>query len=194
MASFHPVIEVSGNIRVSLRTGWAAHCRCALLVLCCMAVVACSRTGAPGGVAAERIKAGTYRVVLQLPGGELPFGLDLEHQGPGWTGFLINGPERLEVSEVAVEGSRLDMKMPGYENRLTAEALNGTLEGEVVLNKLGGKDQHLPLHARLEQNYRFFPPPSTASIDVSGRWSVTFFDNDGKPKRRWASFPKCMTS
>ena len=184
----HRMTEFRHVNRHTCLTGWATRCRWALSILCSMAVVGCGRIGVQGGVAAERIKAGTYRVVLQLPGGELPFGLDLEHKGSDWTGFLINGSERLEVSEVAVEGSHLQMKMPGYENRLTAEALNGALEGEVVLNKLGGKDQHLPLHARLEQNYRFFPPPSTASIDVSGRWSVTFTGDDGKSETAVGEF------
>ena len=85
------------------------------------ALAACGRTDAPGSAAREGIQTGTYRVVLQLPGGELPFGLDLEHEGPGWTGYLINGPERLKINDVAVEGSHLEIKMPCYENRLTAD-------------------------------------------------------------------------
>ena len=160
----------------------------ALSLLCSIALVACGRAGAPNGAAPENIKTGTYRVVLQLPGGELPFGLDLEREGPGWTGFLVNGPERLKVSEVAVDGSHLEMKMPGYENRLTAEAKNGSLEGEVVLSKPGGKDQHLPLRAQLEQNYRFFPPPNRAGVDVSGRWTVTFSTADGKDETAVGEF------
>src|ERR1700742_4247117 len=68
------------------------------------------------------IRAGTYRVVLQLPGGELPFGLDLERNHSGWIGYLINGQERLKLSEVAVDGSHLQIRMPGYQNRLTADA------------------------------------------------------------------------
>jgi thiol-disulfide isomerase/thioredoxin len=160
----------------------------ALGLLCSVALVACGRVGAPGSAARENIKPGTYRVVLQLPGGELPFGLDLEREGSDWIGFLINGPERLKVSEVAVDGSHLEIKMPGYENRLTADAKNAALEGEVVLNKLGGKDQHLPLRAQFEQNYRFFPPPSTAAVDVAGRWSVTFSTDDGKEEAAVGEF------
>jgi thiol-disulfide isomerase/thioredoxin len=126
--------------------------------------------------------------VLQLPGGELPFGLDLVRGGPDWTAFLINGPERLKVSEVTVDGSHLQIKMPGYENRLTADAKGGQLEGEVVLSKPGGKDQHLPLRAQFEQTYRFFPQPSAAMTDVSGRWSVTFSTDDGKEETAVGEF------
>ncbi len=151
-------------------------------------MVACGGAGAPGGAAHDGIKTGTYRVVLQLPGGELPFGLDLEREGTGWTAFLVNGQERLKASEVAVEGAHLEIKMPGYENRLTADAKSGQLEGEVVLSKPGGKDQHLPLRAQLDQNYRFFPQPSAAGPDVSGRWSVTFSTDDGKDETAVGEF------
>jgi thiol-disulfide isomerase/thioredoxin len=149
------------------------------LTLSTMAVAACGRPGLPPGAGRESIETGTYRVVLQLPGGELPFGLDLERESSGWVGYLINGPERLKVSEVGVDGSHLEVRMPGYENHLTADAKGGRLQGEIVLSKPGGKEQHLPLYAQFKQSYRFFPQPSAGSVDVSGRWSVTFSADDG---------------
>jgi hypothetical protein len=158
------------------------------LLSCALALAACGGASAPGSAGPDSIKTGTYRVVLQLPGGELPFGLDLERSGPDWTAFLINGPERLKVSEVTVDGSHLEIKMPGYENRLAAAAKGGQLEGEVVLNKPGDKDQHLPLRAQFEQTYRFFPQPSGAMTDVSGRWSVTFSTDDGQEEAAVGEF------
>ena len=173
---------------VSRTSRFAAFSRNTVVLSCAIALAACGRAGAPGNATGDSIQTGTYRVVLQLPGGELPFGLDLEREDSGWTGYLINGPERLKVTEVAVDGSHLEIKMPGYENRLTADAKDGQLQGEVVLNKLGGKDQHLPLHAQFEQTYRFFPQPSAAGADVSGRWSVTFSTDDGKEETAVGEF------
>ncbi len=63
------------------------------------------------------VKMGTYRVVLQMPGGELPFGLELEAAGFSTVGYLINGQERLLLNEVKIAGSHLEIRMPGYENR-----------------------------------------------------------------------------
>jgi thiol-disulfide isomerase/thioredoxin len=155
---------------------------------CAIALTACGGPGTQGGTSRESIKPGIYRVVLQLPGGELPFGLDLQHGGPGWVGYLINGPERLELSEVTVEGSHVEIKMPGYENRLAADAKGGELQGEVILSKPGGKDQHLPLRAQFAQTYRFFPQPSAAGAEVAGRWSVTFTAEDGKEEAAVGEF------
>ncbi len=122
---------------------------------------------------------GTYRVVLQSPGGDLPFGLDLERKGQGWVAYLINGRERLEVTDVTVTGTKIDIRMPGYENRLTAVAAGNRWQGELVLDKLGGKDQHIPLHAEPSRPYRFFPREPGAVANVAGRWSVTFAEDNG---------------
>jgi thiol-disulfide isomerase/thioredoxin len=180
---------VSANDKAaSRRSRIAGFSRNTALLSCALALAACGGAGAPGSVGPDSIKTGTYRVVLQLPGGELPFGLDLERRGSDWTAFLVNGPERLKVSEVTVDGSHLQIKMPGYENRLTAAAKSGQLEGEVVLSKPGGKDQHLPLRAQFAQTYRFFPQPSGSVTDVSGRWSVTFSTDDGKEEAAVGEF------
>jgi peroxiredoxin len=173
---------------VSRRARIPAFSRNVALLSYVIVLAACGRAGVSGSAASGAIKPGTYRVVLQLPGGELPFGLDLEREGQGWTAFLINGPERLKVSEVAINGPHLEIKMPGYENRLTAVATGDQFDGEVVLNKLGGNDQHLPLHAQFAQTYRFFPQPSPAATDVSGRWSVTFSTDDGKEETAVGEF------
>lgn len=140
------------------------------------------------------IQPGVYRVVLESPGGDLPFGLDLERRGSGWVGWLINGAERLPLDEVAIDGSQLEIKMPGYENRLTAHATSDGLEGEVFLDKLGGKNQHIPLHAARSQPFRFFPAvtgPGTAAgtiARVAGRWAVTFVDDDGQSEKAVGEF------
>jgi thiol-disulfide isomerase/thioredoxin len=135
--------------------------------------------GANAGAGNAGVKLGSYRVVLQTPGGELPFGLDLVRQDSQVAGFLVNGQERLPLSEVKIAGSHLEIRMPGYENVLTADALGDRLQGEIFLVKLGGKNQHVPLHAALGENYRFFERPATDNADLSGRWAVNFIDDSG---------------
>jgi hypothetical protein len=145
----------------------------------------CGRSDQPAG---SSVESGIYRAVLQLPGGPLPFGLDLKREGSSWTGYLINGQERLKLDEVAVGGSHLQIRMPGYENRLTADARGDRLQGEIVVSKPGGQDQHLPFSAEFKQAWRFFPQPSADHADVSGRWKVTFTDDDGKEEAAVGEF------
>jgi hypothetical protein len=40
--------------------------------------------------------------VLTLPGGELPFGLELRREGMMTVGYLLNAQERLRLSEVSI--------------------------------------------------------------------------------------------
>ena len=158
----------------------------------CLLIAAC----APGGSdrsPSPGVKLGTYRAVLQTPGGDLPFGLELAPAGAGVVGFLVNGPERLKLDEVAVNGQHLEIKMPGYENRLTADAHGDRLEGELMLDKLGGKNQHIPLHAEFGQVYRFFAASSTAAV-VGGRYAVTFTEDDGKTEAAVGEFSQSQDS
>ena len=127
-----------------------------------LALSACHRDAAPGGT----VKMGHYRVVLKLPGGDLPFGLELQQENSQTTGYLINGQERLLLDHVEIVGSHLKIPMPGYLNILTADASGDQLEGELFLDKLAGKNQHIPLHATLGQNYRFFAHPAAGGIDM----------------------------
>jgi len=139
---------------------------------------ACGRRDAPAE-AAPAVKMGTYRVVLNVPGGELPFGLELANQGSATVGYIINGKERVTLSEIKIDGSHLEIRMPGYETRLTADAKGDQLTGEVNLDKLGGKDQRIPLRATLNQGYRFFADPPADHADMSGRWAVNLVDDHG---------------
>jgi thiol-disulfide isomerase/thioredoxin len=160
----------------------AAGCVCALVA------GACSRGAPPAAAAGAGVKPGTYRAVLQIPGGDLPFGLDLSREDSAWVGYLVNGAERVKLSEVVVDGGHLEIKMPGYENRLTAVAEGDKLRGEVVLDKLGGKDQHIPIVAQFDQHYRFFPQSAGPFPNVAGRYAVTFTDDDGRSEAAVGEF------
>jgi thiol-disulfide isomerase/thioredoxin len=139
----------------------------------------CNHSAPPADATPAGVKLGIYRAVLTLPNGELPFGLELAQEGAGTVGYLLNGKERLKLSEVKISGSHLDIAMPGYENKLTADATGGQLSGEVFLVKLNAKNQHIPLKAQLGQSHRFFESPSSDNADVSGRWAVTFVEKTG---------------
>jgi thiol-disulfide isomerase/thioredoxin len=149
--------------------------------------MAAGASSGAGPASGHDVKLGTYRVVLQTPGGELPFGLELQ-KGSGLVGYLINGQERLQLSDVKISGAHLEIRMPGYENVLTADAAGDELQGEVFLVKPNGKNQHVPLHATLGKDYRFFARAAGAAADVSGRWAIKFIDDSGAPEAAVGEF------
>jgi peroxiredoxin len=143
------------------------------------ALSGCNHSAPEADATATGVKLGIYRAVLTLPNGELPFGLELAKEGSVTVGYLLNGKERLKLSEVKISGSHLEIAMPGYENKLTADAAGDQLSGEVFLVKLNAKNQHIPLKAQLGQTYRFFQSSSSDNADVAGRWAVSFVEKDG---------------
>ena len=119
---------------------------------------------------------GTWRAVLPVTGGDLPFGLEIGRDADRYVAWLVNGPERAEVTEVAVEGDRISMGMPGYPHRLEARLVDGRLEGEVVFLRPGGEHKAARMVAERGVGWRFFPPSQGEVSDFAGRWALTFRD------------------
>jgi hypothetical protein len=140
------------------------------------------------GPFSRELEPGSYRAVVELPGGELPFGLDIARQEGGFVLYLINGEERVEIRDVEVVDGKLEAKLPGTGSTLAAQVRGGKLSGEVTLATAGGKREVLPFRAQLGATWRFFEESLTDNADVSGRWAVTFADETGKPAAGVAEF------
>lgn len=128
------------------------------------------------GSRSRELAPGTYRATLELPGGELPFGLDVAKEEQGFVLYLVNGEERVRVTDVTAADGRVAATLPGAENTLTAEIRGRKLTGEVSLRRAGGEREVLPFRAEAGKAWRFFETPSTDNADVAGRWAVTFID------------------
>jgi peroxiredoxin len=140
----------------------------------------------------RELQPGSYRAVLDLPGGELPFGLDVAKEEEGFVLHLVNGEERVRVSEVSAADGRLSATMPGYENTLTAGIRGRKLQGEVALLRAGGERQVLPFRAEAGQAWRFFEAPATDNADIAGRWAVTFTSDSGQESPGVAEFAQAF--
>jgi peroxiredoxin len=132
---------------------------------------------------AEASFEGQYRAVLQLPAGELPFGLEIGVHAGRSVAWLINGAERLQVDDVTIAGEQVEMTMPGYQNRLVATRDKDGLRGSITLVKLKGEKHVIPFIATRGARYRFFAQQGAAATvpaDVAGRWATTFTDDSGQ--------------
>lgn len=129
--------------------------------------------------AAGPVRLGLYRATLEVPGGDLPFGLEIARENEKYVAYLINGTERVRVPEVTVEDGRIEMRMPGFENVLRAKIDDDELDGDLTLVKLD-KEQVIDFEAKYGLKYRFFDEPSTDNADIAGRWAVVFTDQDNK--------------
>lgn len=150
-----------------------ANCAAVLAGLLSLALAGCSsRVSEP--------QPGMYRAVLELPGGETPFGLEVAIEKGAAVLYLSNGSERTRVPNVKIADGELHAAFPGYENSLRATMHRDALDGAVTLIKAGGVEQVIPFKAKLGETYRFFPDSHTDNADVAGRWEVAFTDDAGK--------------
>ncbi len=153
---------------------WLAWIAVPLAMTC---LSACGRGNAPG--AADGPPLGQYRAVLSVAGGDLPFGLELAREDGVLVAWLINGPERVRVPDVQLDGDRLTMQMPGYSHRLMARFVDARFEGTVEFLRPRGVINSVRVIAMPGQAWRFFPKPGAEPMDFSGRWAVTFSDDEG---------------
>lgn len=126
-----------------------------------------------------------HRVVLQSPGGELPFVLEVKRSGDGVWGWIINGDERIDVDVAACDSSRIALRFDHFNASLEAQfdSAVGAYAGE--WKKRIAKDKWSRLACRIEpaqeRALRFKPAGNGASPSgksVTGRWWVRFEKSD----------------
>ena len=152
----------------SFALGWLA-------IAALLTVAGCDRKSS------SELQPGSYRATVELPGRKLvPFGLDIAQEESGPVLYLINGAERVRLTEVTSAQGRLAARVPGYETTLKATVAGDELAGEVSLVHADGKPVRLPFAARRGETWRFYPQALPGNADFAGRWSVTFTDAGGR--------------
>ena len=128
------------------------------------------------GILAQDVwPVGRHALVLECPGGPLPFGFVLESEDGRLRGFIENPPERIEVPRVTWEGD-IVLDFAHYDSRvvLTVDESARRLHG--TWTKVRGPDRTSRMKVRTATSSRRFP---VARRDrdpswINGRWAVRF--------------------
>jgi thiol-disulfide isomerase/thioredoxin len=127
---------------------------------------------------AEELHAGTWRAWLESPGGELPFGLEIDRKGAALSATIVNGEERILVPSTAAEGAELVLDMPHYDSTIRARiSPYGTrLTGE--WKKRSGLDRWtvMPFQAEAGEapRFRLIEDARVMTQAMEGRFAVKF--------------------
>jgi thiol-disulfide isomerase/thioredoxin len=121
--------------------------------------------------------AGSWRAVLDLAGGELPFGVRIERTAGGWRGELCNGRRCNPFSGVRVRGDSITLELADYaasiDARLTADSLTGSY------HNVGNRGPRtIPFRAG-RGRWPVTPGPGR----LLGRWDATYFSDFGDSPR-----------
>lgn len=124
--------------------------------------------------------AGLWRGVLQSPGGELPFGIQMVKTSAGYEAKILNGPERVDTSAVVMSGDQIEIQFSWYDARIKATVAGSgdAMSGEWS-KTAPGKISKLPFSATRGYPYRFKQPSAANTTLVDGIWQAEFVDEDG---------------
>lgn len=121
--------------------------------------------------------AGSWRAVLDLAGGTLPFTLELSEAQGRWEGRLCNGRRCQVLSAVRVEGDSVVLEMADYAATISAARRGDSLAG--AYRNVGNRGPRvIPFRAS-----RGRWPARAAPTALLGRWDATFTSDFGSSPR-----------
>lgn len=132
----------------------------------------------PPDRSAAPLPAGVWRAWLDSPGGELPFGLELQSAAGALQGFLLNAPERIPIARLSWAAGELVLHLDPYDSTIAARlgADQTSLDGTWRKRKNATTWVELPFHARLgaARRFRAGAATPTAAAPLPERWRVQF--------------------
>jgi thiol-disulfide isomerase/thioredoxin len=121
--------------------------------------------------------AGPWRAVLDLEGGTLRFGLELQGTGDAFRGRLCNGRRCEPLSKVSVRGDSVILEIADYAATIAGRLVGDSLTG--AYRNVGNRGPRvIPFRAA-----RGRWPATAAPAAMIGRWDATFFSDFGSSPR-----------
>lgn len=149
-----------------------------LVTAVCLCALALGCTGQSPMSATAPVE-GLWHVQLEVPGGKLPFFLEVKPAADRLKATAVNGEERVETREVSFVESALAANFTAFNSKIEATLEDDQLIGTLSIVRAGGNIQMLPLTARRGVSARFPDLIDPPTVDVTGRWEVIFRQSDG---------------
>jgi thiol-disulfide isomerase/thioredoxin len=130
------------------------------------------------GVRNKKLSEGKWRAEIAMQGQILPFNFEVIAQGDSQMIYLVNGKEKLPVSQVAYTQDSVKISMPFYDCEIVGTTDGKTFEGAYI-KRFPDKEYRLPMTAILGKTHRFETKVSTNTANFSSKWSVSFIEENG---------------
>ena len=154
----------------------------ALLLTACKNDVPSDLVETPVEAATLPVKAGTWRLVMELSETQdLPFNVEITHDGENYSLQVINSEERIEVDNVQISGDSIYVRMPFFDSEFVGTiSSDESFEGHWY-NFTKGVDYKIPFYATYGKDFRFSSNDADQVPEIAGQWEVTF-----SPEDEWA--------
>lgn len=148
-----------------------------LLIVGCLILCAQAAFSQNGSV---HLPAGIWRASVTLQGGPTPFLMDIQQEKNKYVAYLLNAGERLKLDEITLTGDSVIFSLHVFDAVLAGKIVNGSrIEGKWIKFRHKTTDE-VPFTAAYGEKERFIPTGKKAEAVFSGKWSVTFTDDNGK--------------
>jgi len=124
------------------------------------------------------LASGYWQATITLPGADIETGLEISNDGDIYQASLVNGQERVRISEVSFVNNELLLRFPAFNNEIRAVLADGKLSGELTIVRRYGKTDVMPFTA-VPGGQRSQASTESPGHDMSGRWAVLFHNSDG---------------
>jgi thiol-disulfide isomerase/thioredoxin len=114
--------------------------------------------------------AGAWRAALDLAGGALRFGVEIERKEKDWRGKICNGTECQPVN-VQVEGNTVTLDIADYDATVTATMRGDSLVG--AYHNVGNRGPRTIPFRAARGRWPVTPAPGM----LVGRWDATYFQD-----------------
>ncbi len=133
--------------------------------------------GGAMGASGAPLHEGHWRAFVETPGGELPFGLELQRDGEGWSATIRNGGERIDVPVVEVRDGEVTLGIDYFDAQITAKVGEDgrTMSGQY--SKRRGPTNVASMRFGAEVSNDRFRVPDTGgamALPLPGRWRIRF--------------------
>jgi thiol-disulfide isomerase/thioredoxin len=121
--------------------------------------------------------SGSWRAVLDLDGGTLPFALEIARTKAGWGGAICNGRLCQPLSAVRVASDSVTLEMADYASGISARLDGDSLVG--TYRNVGNRGPRVIPFRAARGRWPVTPAPAA----LVGRWDATFFSDFGSSPR-----------
>ncbi len=124
---------------------------------------------------------------LSRPDGkEIVFNFTLYVEGKSIILTVINGSERIEVSDIRFSGDSVFFQMPVFESSFRAHMKKDNWVG--TWTKGGSSEEQVMPFKAVKSDIRFDPLLGNVKLDISGRWAVRFANDSSSAYPSVAEF------
>ena len=124
------------------------------------------------------LESGYWQATITLPDAEIETGLEISNDGDIYQASLVNGQERVRISDVSFANNELVLRFPAFNNEIRAVLADDKLSGELTIVRRYGETQVMPFTAT-PGGERSLESNESPRHDMSGRWAVMFHEPDG---------------